>query len=126
MRGLAVDFNGDKASIDFNSMVQGFWPTVQNTTVSIGQKKKDDKIFPDKGSTLNPGTSNLSTIDGLESGIAIVASDLQDFTRSNDSEYNEHKLIKFKLDIAGIHDSGSVKLTVQAKSSKNETLTTTI
>ena len=126
MKGLTVNFNGGTASIDFNSMVEGFWPTVQNTTVSIGQRKKEDKIFPDKGSTITPGTSALSSIAGLESSITSVASDLQDFTRTNDSEYNDHKLTKFRLDIAGIHDSGAVKLAVQAKSSKNETITTTI
>jgi len=125
MKGFRINFLGDKATIDFEGASEGFWPTVQNTTVSVGQKKKEDVIYPDKGSDLQPG-EKVSAIGRLESDIRLSAYDISVFTKKNDTDYNKHKLRKYQLSIGGLGDNGILKLAVQAESQTGEKITTTI
>jgi hypothetical protein len=116
---------GRKANIDFNDMVEGFWPTVQNATVCVGQKKKSDIIFPKKGSNMQPGASNFGLPDIVNRSVGMASSEIEAFTRENDVDFNEHKLESFKLKLVGLSSDG-VRLAINAKSSKGEQIITTI
>ena len=125
MRGVRVNFLGDTASISFDSEVEGFWPTVQNTTLMVGQKKNSDIIYPEKGNSVQPGKNNMGTFENVSTITKLMSVSLQKFTNETDTDRNDHKLVNYNLALHSV-DSLGIKLEVNAVSNKGERVTTTI
>jgi hypothetical protein len=125
MKAVRVNFLGEDATIDFNDMVEGFWPTVQNCTVAIGQKRGSDSIYPAKGSDMQPGESNYGDPFAMESTLVLLSVKIATFTNEHDVSQNEHKLKRLKLNLAQISQEG-ISIEVNADSILGESIKTTI
>jgi len=126
MKAIRVNFSADGAEIDFNSQIENFWPTVQNTTVFTGQKLNTDKIFPDKGTNLhkNAVSGGLVTAGAFINALKELAIDAQTFTQeTEDEDNNEHELRLFRLHLdTWLGDVARVR--IAATSNKGESIDT--
>ena len=126
MNGIRVNFSADGAEIDFNSEVEDFWPTVQNTTVFTGQKLNTDKIFSDKGTGIHKDavSGGLSTAGSFLIALKQLSNDAAMFTQdTEDEDNNQFQLRQFSLELdSWLGTAAHIK--VGAKSTTGEEINT--
>ena len=123
MRAVPINFSGNGALLNFKDSVIGFWPTVQNALVYIGQKADSDKIFPEKGTNLhnNAAAGGMVSPEIFEVALDQLASEIQNFTLDTDEDYNEHQLNNIDLELE-IWDRDKARIKVSATSSTGEVI----
>ena len=125
MRSIRVNFEANGAIIDFNSEVDGFWPTVQNAVTFLGSKTGTDVIFPKKGTDIHTDavSGGMITSEIFARALQDVAVKALQFSNRTEDDFNEHELSNFDLNLAGWSGS-SAGVTVNATSSQGEEIVT--
>ncbi|NDG53455.1 MAG: hypothetical protein EBY39_10595 [Flavobacteriia bacterium] len=132
MKGLRIDFQGDKARIDFKHPLETTIDCLaQNGVVNVGTIAGSDKAFPNKGTNLKQQIfSGLAYSENAAGHLGnFAAVDTRNFANSALPENITEKLATFKLEVTGVTDDNRgwvYKASVQSTAGTESTVTWTV
>lgn len=127
MKGVQLQLNGAKASLDFSAPISGFRATAQNSLVGFITERAAIDLFEDRGTTLFSSAVTGAIVDGASAkhACAFAANDTLFFARSTEDPTDPDSLQDFLAQPVGV-EAGRLSVRISLRSTGGEQFNTLI